>query len=198
MKAGGSYTYKYADVADVLSMARPVLAKHKIALVQTTSMQGGALILVTRLAHDGQWFESDYPVCQIGADHKEMGSALTYARRYAASAILGVASEDDADGEGAARSHAPERAPPPARNEPFPGDMPDAPTAPPTLADAARALEVALRSAPDKATLKARWDKNAKLCAKLDTADPDLLAFVTKVYDECEAALEALALRKAA
>lgn len=123
-RAGNEYeiSYSYADIADVLTDARPVLAKHKIAMAQATAIAGGALILVTRLSHDGQWIEGDYPVCTIGGDHQEMGKGMTYARRYALTAMLGIAAEDDTDGEGAARSGAPANgsarpaaAPPPAK-----------------------------------------------------------------------------------
>lgn len=100
----GAYSYKYADIADVLSMALPVLSKHKLALIQATDVDGGAIFLRTRIVHaSGQWIESEYPVCDVRAgDHQKMGGALTYARRYAASSLLGIASEEDTDAQGAA------------------------------------------------------------------------------------------------
>ncbi|MGQ3671829.1 ERF family protein [Xanthobacter sp. TB0136] len=127
----GAYSYKYSDIADVLAMALPVLSKHKLALVQATDMDGGAILLRTRLAHaSGQWVESVYPVCDVRAgDHQKMGGALTYARRYAVSSLLGIASEEDTDAQEAAppvargrANDAPARKPPQQRNEPKPGD----------------------------------------------------------------------------
>jgi hypothetical protein len=48
----------------------------------------------------GQWMASSYPLPrQAGA--QEMGSFITYARRYSLCAILGIAGEDDNDGESA-------------------------------------------------------------------------------------------------
>lgn len=99
----GSYKYKYADIADVLRTARPVLAEHKIAVIQFTEMRDDQLILLTRLAHSsGQWLQSEYPICQIGVKHQDMGGALTYARRYALCSLIGIAAEDDLDGQASA------------------------------------------------------------------------------------------------
>lgn len=101
----GSYSYKYADIADVLDCVRPVLAKHGIAVSQPTIVDGEILIVQTRLSHTtGQWMTSDYPVCRINGDHQKMGAALTYARRYALTSMVGVAAEEDTDGQGAAEA----------------------------------------------------------------------------------------------
>lgn len=100
-------SYTYADIGDVLSSARPVLAKHGISIMQVPLPKNGMMMLVTRLSHAGQWIEGDYPVCQIGADHQSMGSALTYSRRYALTAMIGIAAEDDDDGANAASPNRP-------------------------------------------------------------------------------------------
>ena len=102
IKAG--FEYSYADIADVLSSARPVLARHKIAIMQLTRMESGAVILCTRLALADQWIEADYPVCSINGNHQSMGAAMTYARRYSLTAILGIAADSDMDGSIAAPS----------------------------------------------------------------------------------------------
>ena len=56
--------------------------------------------LTTLLVHgSGQWTASDWPVCrsdQYWPQHR-MGAALTYARRYALFALVGIAGEDDLD-----------------------------------------------------------------------------------------------------
>ena len=105
----GSYSYSYADIADGLDVLRPVLSKHGLCLIQTTSLDGGIIMLHTRLLHaSGQWIEGTFPVCAPGKA-QEVGSALTYARRYAAFSIAGVAgTEEDQDGANAAPSAAPE------------------------------------------------------------------------------------------
>jgi hypothetical protein len=67
--------------------------------VQTTSIDAaaGLVRLTTLLAHSsGEWISSDWPVCPVtetSAPHL-MGAALTYARRYALFALVGIAGED--------------------------------------------------------------------------------------------------------
>lgn len=117
-KAGKEYemTYKYADIADVLTDARPVLAKHGLCVIQATGVEGGAVLIRTRIGHkSGQWVESEYPVAAINGDHQKMGAALTYSRRYALCALIGVAAEEDVDGEGAEDQHPPQRQAPKAQ-----------------------------------------------------------------------------------
>lgn len=88
---------KYADLAGGLATIRPTLAKHGLSVVQLTHADGDMVTLHTRIMHSsGQWLEATYPVCRLGK-HQEMGSALTYARRYALFAAVGVAGDDDDD-----------------------------------------------------------------------------------------------------
>ena len=95
-------TFRYASLASGLDIVRKVLGKHEIATVQTTAIdrEAGLIRLTTTLAHSsGEWVSSDWPVCPVGetaAPHK-MGAALTYARRYALFALVGIAGEDDLD-----------------------------------------------------------------------------------------------------
>ena len=90
---------KYADLGEVLSAVRPALSKHGIAIMQMTDVTDTGIVLHTRLTHtSGQWIEGVYPVSPMGT-HQQMGAALTYAKRQALSAIVGVAGEDDTDGE---------------------------------------------------------------------------------------------------
>jgi hypothetical protein len=85
-----------------LEIVRKTLSQHEIATVQTTSIDetAGIVRLSTVLAHaSGEWIASDWPVCAISetaAPHR-MGTALTYARRYALFTLVGIAGEDDLD-----------------------------------------------------------------------------------------------------
>lgn len=92
---------RYADLATVLQTVRPVLAKHGIALVQTTDVVDGVTLLVTRLMWRDEEIIGRYPVVPTKADPQGLGSAMTYARRYTIQAILGVAADDDDDGNAA-------------------------------------------------------------------------------------------------
>lgn len=92
---------KYADLASVIDAAKKPLADNGLAVIQTTEIEGDAIVLVTLLSHSsGEWIKGRYPVKPVKNDPQGLGSALTYARRYAFSAITGIASEDD-DGNAA-------------------------------------------------------------------------------------------------
>jgi hypothetical protein len=92
---------KYADLAGILDAVVPALSSNGLAVYHTTDHASGALILVTTLAHSsGEFVTGEYPVVPVKNDPQGYGSAITYARRYALSAMLSVAAEDD-DGEAA-------------------------------------------------------------------------------------------------
>jgi hypothetical protein len=94
----GKYIYRYADLAEVIDHVRPVLGKHGLSFTQLTVYGEGRNQLVTRLFHkSGQYLDSTYPL-PVSAGAQEMGSAITYARRYSLCAILGIAAEADDDG----------------------------------------------------------------------------------------------------
>lgn len=121
--AKGNYSYNYADLADVIETARDVLAKHALAVVQTYDTTADGIFLATTLAHDsGEWMRSLLPVANPGGKPQELGSAMTYMRRYAYTAIIGMAAEEDDDG--AAANNTPKRTAPPKRVEPPVDDAP--------------------------------------------------------------------------
>lgn len=96
-KVNPHFKSRYADIADGLEVIRPILSKNGIALVQATNFNGdtGIFMLNTRLIHSsGEWIEASYPLPSSGKA-AEIGSAITYARRYAAFALVGVAGTDE-------------------------------------------------------------------------------------------------------
>ena len=98
---------RYADLATGLDAVRGALAASNIVVIQATSMDGDLMMLETRIAHSsGQWIGSIYPVCKFPARQQEVGSALTYARRYSLFALVGIAGDDD-DGNEASKSETP-------------------------------------------------------------------------------------------
>jgi hypothetical protein len=95
-------TFRYAPLSSGLDIVRKSLGRHEIATVQTTALnpETGLIHLTTMLAHSsGEWLSSDWPVCPITetAAPQRMGAALTYARRYALFALVGITGEDDLD-----------------------------------------------------------------------------------------------------
>lgn len=99
----------YADLPAVWDACRDALSKNGLAVVQTPQFEGEATWLETTLAHSsGQWMRSRYPVRPAKNDPQGIGSALTYSRRYALMAMVGVVADDeDDDGEAAVGRSAP-------------------------------------------------------------------------------------------
>jgi hypothetical protein len=99
---GAARQFRYAPLSSGLEIVRKTLGQHEIATVQTTAIDqaAGIINLTTVLAHSsGEWIASDWPVCPIAETERphRMGSALTYARRYALFTLVGIAGEDDLD-----------------------------------------------------------------------------------------------------
>jgi hypothetical protein len=98
----GERSFRYAPLASGLDIVRKTLGQHEIATLQTTAIDPavGMVNLTTMLAHaSGEWIASDWPVCAVAeiANPHRMGAALTYARRYALFALVGIAGEEDLD-----------------------------------------------------------------------------------------------------
>lgn len=90
----------YADLASVWAACREPLTKNKLAVIQVTDVdEHGKLFLETTLVHaSGQFVSGRYPVRPIDEKPQSYGSAMSYSRRYALGAIVGIVSEIDDDG----------------------------------------------------------------------------------------------------
>jgi hypothetical protein len=123
-----AYSYTYADLASILAAVRKPLSESGLAVVQVITWGEGHSWLVTRLLHSsGQSIESTYPLREYGRP-QEMGSALTYARRYSLTALLGIAAEEDDDGQAAQQGNPREetaRTPPPTKPKSTPKAAPE-------------------------------------------------------------------------
>lgn len=96
---------KYADLASVWDACRAALTANGLSVIQAprgVHTDGGWTVEVeTRLLHSsGQWMGDTITVPVGKPDAQGLGSALTYARRYALASFVGVAPEDD-DGNAA-------------------------------------------------------------------------------------------------
>ena len=91
----------YADLASVWDACRKALTGNGLSVVQGPVSDEGRVGVTTMLMHSsGQWLESTFFMRPTKDDPQGAGSALTYARRYALAAMVGVAPEDD-DGNAA-------------------------------------------------------------------------------------------------
>lgn len=123
------FTSKYADLASCWDACRAALSENGLSIVQgtrrgenikiewdTTDQKSGETthytvetqetVIVTMLLHSsGEWMLSELPLIPRDASPQGVGSAITYGRRYALCALVGVAQVDD-DGNGASgRGH---------------------------------------------------------------------------------------------
>lgn len=105
MKQGGSFSYDYADIADVVKMTRPILAKHGlVALTPIHDHPQGLACRVLIVWAGGETLDLGSFPFPAGRDAQTTGSAVTYHRRYSLVAALGMAAGDDDDGAAATKA----------------------------------------------------------------------------------------------
>jgi len=113
--AAGQRRYTYLMLPDLMGHARAILAQHAIAIHQTAQTVDGRIQVETLLRHhDGTvWFSGPLTAAQP-SDPQQLGSLLTYLRRYSAATFLGLSGDDDDDGQAAARANPPQHRTPPS------------------------------------------------------------------------------------
>ncbi len=92
-KKGGLFKFKYADLASILKVVRPVLSKNNLLVYWQCNVDGSVTCV---LSHKSGLLES---TCLIKSndDPKTQGAAITYAKRYSLVALLGIVAEEDKD-----------------------------------------------------------------------------------------------------
>ena len=102
-KNAKAYGYNYTDLDTITSVIKPILARHNISYMQSVGMDDeGRSTLTTRIfSRDGEYIEdvTMLPVIQSAKNNsaQTMGMAITYVRRYALCAMLGITSDEDVD-----------------------------------------------------------------------------------------------------
>ena len=87
---------KYADLESVWAACRKPLTDNGLSVIQTTQPTRHGLMLVTTLAHSsGEWIRGYMPILAKDATAQSQGSGISYARRYALAALVGVYQTDD-------------------------------------------------------------------------------------------------------
>jgi hypothetical protein len=101
-KTNPHFRSSYADLASVWDACRSALTSNGLSVSQTAgASEDGRVRVTTILMHSsGQWLCDDLVMKPVKDDPQGVGSCITYARRYALAAIVGVAPEDD-DGNAA-------------------------------------------------------------------------------------------------
>jgi len=94
---------KYADLATVYEVIRKPLVENGFSYIHSlTTQEDGTHFVDTLLMHEtGGTFKTSLPLIINKRDMQGLGSAITYAKRYGISMIVGLASEEDDEGKGA-------------------------------------------------------------------------------------------------
>ena len=120
---------KYSTIEDYVNAAKPILAKHGLSISQAPNLMDGQFVLTTILMHEsGEHLASNQPIFATKQDAQSMGSAITYARRYAYGAVLGMASGDFDDDGNAAAAKSTKQASPPKTQKPAASPAPVTPS----------------------------------------------------------------------
>lgn len=89
----------YASLENILEVVLPIMQKNNLYLIQSPINEGERVGVKTRICHiDGECIEDQFTLPLAKNDPQGAGSAITYARRYALVAMLGLNTEDDDDG----------------------------------------------------------------------------------------------------
>ena len=96
------YGYRYTSLDKLIEATRPILNKHGLSITQWPSYvamgDGLRATLMTMVHHiSGESVNESIPLYVTDKSMQGLGAAITYARRYAWAAALGIASEEDTD-----------------------------------------------------------------------------------------------------
>jgi hypothetical protein len=182
-----AFKSSYADLAHVVEGVVPALNAAGVGVLQFPGFDGDLVSLTTTLLHEsGASVTSTLHLRPSKSDPQGVGSAITYARRYALLAMTGAAPEDD-DGNAASGPRSSASRPEPKRQE----------TSAPTLGDRADRLEATLKGVKSVSELDKAFNLASGLCAELSDKDPKRLAQIEALRSEREEAF-ARALQKEA
>jgi hypothetical protein len=93
---------KYATLQSIAETAKPILQKHGLAICQTFETACDGVSIITSLVHEsGEYITGSLFLKPTKNDPQGYGSAITYGRRYAMAAILGIVADEDDDANAA-------------------------------------------------------------------------------------------------
>ena len=172
----------YADLASVVDASREILAAQDLAVMQSPGLiVEGRLQLFTRIIHkSGEWIEGEFHMPLAKSDPQATLATLTYARRGALMAILGIPAVDD-DGETAVGRGADGASGP--REKTAPQEAPK----PPTLPERADRFVTTLRGLATATERERAYKLASKLLADLDASDPERLVEINRLYEDMQA-----------
>lgn len=86
----------YASIDSLHAAYKRACSNHGLAIIQDVYSEGEDYFLETRLTHSsGQWMSSSMKLLLAKRDMQSLGAAVTYAKRYSITSILGISTEVD-------------------------------------------------------------------------------------------------------
>lgn len=193
LKTGDSYSYTYADLSDVYAAINPVLSAYGLTVFQWPEGE----VLHTEIAHESgaskvtTWPIKAMPARQL-ADAQSFQSAVQVAKRYALTALLGIATEETVEGDPKTHRHEGASAPVNTINDKFEtadgrrmpkGANITSDMSPRQMAEeAGRAIEAQFAEVKTAVGLNGVWNRNQMFIDKLAEKHPDLFDSVHDAF----------------
>jgi len=187
------YKSKYASLDTIWETIRKPLAENGLSVAQTMDVDNDKSVLETTLYHtSGEWISGVQLINPVKPDPQSQGSAITYARRYSLSAILGLVSDDDDDANTATK---------PAQTAPIKPGSPTA-EASPLVAEAKKLGAVEMSTKTQHALIKgsittaAEWRAIKEATKEHQGLDIKAPKIKDLTLPEAEAIIEEIKVRK--
>lgn len=105
------YKSRYASLTAIMAAIRAPMAKHGLSLScgYDVNPDGSSSVTGLLMHASGEWISCSTQLILQKQDMQGLGSATTYARRYIVSALLGIVSDEDDDGEAATKPPGPKK-----------------------------------------------------------------------------------------
>tara|TARA_R100001510_G_scaffold57757_1_gene67514 strand:+ start:6655 stop:7308 length:654 start_codon:yes stop_codon:yes gene_type:complete len=100
-KESKGFAHKYTTFDKLVQYLRPILAKHGISFIQMPCGENENVGVITLYMHtSGEYISSkvETEIIQAQNKYQSMGSAITYFKRYSLASFVGIASDEDTDG----------------------------------------------------------------------------------------------------
>lgn len=106
MKKGGMFKFKYASLNAVQSALKGPLSDQGICYMQFPTSNGTKVSIETMVGHtSGEWITRVFSLTASSADVKEIGSCVTYGKRYALAAIFNLTPDEDMDASAVSQAY---------------------------------------------------------------------------------------------
>lgn len=165
-KVNPHFKSKFASLSAIEEMIKVPMAENGLCVSHFVGTNDkGELFLETLLGHvSGQWMASEFRLLLSKQDMQGLGSAVTYAKRYALSALLNVSSDEDDDGNAAVQKPSSKTSTPPS---PFPDEWDQRAQPKPQSASAKKSEKAAVPGSQGLQTAKSQPSPSSP-----DAADP--------------------------